>query len=436
MKDVTKYPRKFKIIRQSDPKLRRKQLSQLKRDPYTNAELRGFLRDLFDNDIRYNLNTAQLKKEYGKHKLYKLLKHSMQAGYIQRKSILTPYNNHQGYRKDYHYLLAETPIFRSNFSSSLIEKKEGLECPHFECTLKWDSKEVKIKEKKEKKKKQLSIPKSNKTLTDGDKPPKPPLSLFLRDQVKIKQQLYDGLVEEYTEPIVSMAIDRMNVYMAETGKYQKYECHGAKLKQWLAKDAEQYRQKLAKQEIEKQQAIQSKQKDQEIARYQLIEKQREQRMAQESARRAKDIEIRAREKRFIIEKYMRQYPDYIKQSQIDLCNGVYWYMGECRIIGNDVEVELEKLIASHNKLGNHSHFVEDSEKRTEMAVESNKDEQVVCVVKKNEIQSKILFSVLNQANSKEKSSTNIGYQAQIDQSRWKNKLNSLLKCYERYPMKL
>lgn len=430
MKDITKYPRKFKIIRESDPKLRRKQLSQLKRDPYTNAELRGFLRDLFDNDIRYNLNTAQLKKEYGKHKLYKLLKHSIQAGYIQRKSILTPYNNHQGYRKDYHYLLAETPIFRSNFASSLIEKKEVLECPHFECTLKWDSKEIKIKEKKDKKKKQVSIPKSNNTLPNGDKPPNPPLSLFSRDQVKIKQELYEGLVEEYTEPIVSMAIDRMNVYMADTGKYQKYECHGAKLKQWLAKDAEQYAAKLEKEK-------QKQERQKQYAKY-LEEQQRQHELKEmQSKLDSERLRERSLQNLPILEKYKQMYPGYISWDKHSIANGTYSFMGKIEIMSMSAEnlehdlitriSEYEKKLELESK---------QAEKRTEMGVESNNNAQVVCVVKKMETQSKIGHSVLNHTHPIQKSPRNIGYQAQMDQNRWKNQLTSVLKSYEMYPMKL
>lgn len=437
MRDITKYPRKFKIIRESDPKIRRKQLSQLKRDPYTNAELRGFLRDLFDNDIRYNLNTAQLKKEYGKHKLYKLLRQSMQAGYIQRKAILTPYNNHQGYRKDYHYLLAEMPIFRSNFASSLIEKKEVLECPHFECTLKWDSKEVKIKEKKEKKKKQVSIPKSKNALPNGDKPPNPPLSLFSRDKVKIKMQLYHGLVEEYTEPIVSMAIDRMNVYMADTGKYQKYECHGAKLKHWLEKDAEQYRSKLEKQKQEAEQKHREQKQREEYDRWmqqqEVIREERERQADDESER----LRRRVQQNMPILQKYQRMYPNYISYDEFGLKhNGVYRFMGNVEIMSmsaENLEHDLVTRISEYEKkLELES---KEAEKRTEMAVESNKDGQVVCVVKKMETQSKIGHSVLNQTHAIQKSPRNIGYQAQMDQNRWKNQLTSVLKSYGTYPMR-
>lgn len=432
-----KYPKKFTVIRESDARLRRKQLSQLKRDSHTNAELRGFLRDLFDNDINYNLNTKQLKKEYGKYKLYKLLRQSISAGYMQRKVILTPHDNYQGYRKDYHYILSETPIFRDNFTSSLIEKNEVSQCPHLQCTVKWDSKEIKIKrEKKEKKKKQVLEPKSIPSLPTGDTPEPP--SLFLKGKVKIKQQLYNGLVEEYTEPIVSMAIDRMNTYMEQSGKYRGYPCHGKKLKQWLEKDAEQYRAKIEKQKLEAEKQQRDEQQRERYAQWlqqqEIRREEREKQATDESER----LRRRVQKNMPILQKYQRMYPNYISYDEFGLQhNGVYRFMGNVEIMSlseENLEHDLmTRILEYESKLEKIS---KESEKRTEIGVESNNDRHVACVVKKIKRQAKIGHSVLNQRYLVQKSPEKIGYQAQMAHDKWKNQLNSVLKSYGRYPMKL
>ena len=431
MKSTNKYPRKFKIIRDENPRVRRKQLSELKRDPYTNSELRGFLRDLYDNDIKYNINTFYLKKTYGKHKLYKLLRNAISAGYLQRRIVLTPHNNHQGYRKDYYYILAETPVFRQNSSCSFIDKKYDLQCPHLQYTLKWDSKEIKEKEKKEKKKKPISVPKICQTPTLGDTPPNPPLFFFSTNQVRIRQDVYDSLIAEYTEPIVTMAIDRMNAYMADTGKYQKHECHGAKLRAWLAKDAVQYRAKLEKQ---KQQAERQQQEEIERQRYALyLEAQRQKELEKQRIKQQNALLIakRAEEKRDIIQNYAQRYPQWIKQSKMDLVNGVYWYMGECRIIGDDIEEELENLIGSHILSSDHR---QDDRERTERAIECDKNVDVVYNIKKQEMQIQIGHSVLNLIPSVLKCPQKNALKLGICNFRFKSQMNSLLKSYGQYPM--
>lgn len=437
MKDVTKYPRKFSFIRSENPRQRVKDLRNIERNKNLSFELRGFLRFFSSHSENFNISTKMLKKDKSKHTIYRLLKQAINAGYIQRKSVLVPHDNHQGYRKDYHYIVSETPIFRDNFSYSIIEKNEVSQCPRLQCPLIADSLSNRIvKEKKEKKKKQVSIPKSTNTLPNGDKPPTPPLSLFSRDQVKIKQELYNALVEEYTEPIVTMAIDRMNAYMEQSGKYRGYACHGAKLKHWLEKDAHQYRSKLEKQKQEAEQKQREQKQREEYARW--MQQQEEMRLekerhAQEEANR---MELRVKQNMPILEKYKRMYPSYISWDKYSIANGTYSFTGRVEIMSMSAEnlehdlitriSEYEKKLELESK---------EAEKRTEMGVESNNDAQVVCVVKKMETQSKIGHSVLNQTYPIQKSPRNIGYQAQLNQNRWKNQLNSVLKSYGTYHMK-
>jgi hypothetical protein len=440
---ASKYPRKFKVIREQNSLLRKKQLSQLKHDPYTNAELRGFLRDLFDNDIRYNINTHQLKKTYGKHKLYKLLNNAIEIGYIQRNEVLTRYNNHQGYRKDYHYILAEMPIFRPNFESDLIEKKSVLECPHFECTLKWDSKENKVKkEKKEKKKPKVCKPEKLLQKPNGDKPPNPPLLFFERDQVRIKKEIYDSLIEEYTEPIVTMAIERMNAYIHESGKYLSYTCHGAKLRSWLAKDAAQYQKKLQKQEQEEQNQRENDAYAQQLA---LIEAQKQQKeLEQKTINDAREAKARANES--IVEKYMEQHATWIKMDSRHRMNGVYQFMGEYQFLHEDnVEEKIQSMI--QKQVQSERDFAESCagygevfkehqvfKEHTERHQKCDEINEVVCSVKKTEIEAKISHSVLNLSYPVEKSPRKMKFQNTSAQIKWKSQLNSVLKSYGRYPM--
>lgn len=393
-------------------------------DPRYHPDAVNLISHALRHDDNFKKAIPRLKERFGPSGYRRRKRLAMECGLLKVFTYFVP-GNVGGMHKRYRYEIYENPYENEAIFYRQIQCVDSSSTGIDTCMRKL----VREKEKKEKKKKQALEPKSIPSLPTGETPEPP--SLLLKGKVKIIQKLYDGLVEEYTEPIVTMAIARMNTYMEQSGKYRRYACHGEKLRAWLAKDVEQYRKKLAKQEREKEESIKRKQRDEEIARYQLIQREREQRMAEESARTAKDIEISAREKRSIIEKYMQQYPDCIKQSKMDLVNGVYWFMGECRIIGDDVEMELEKLLAIHNKSQIHN-----SEKLTEIGIESNNNAEVVCSVKKIQKQSKIGRYVVNQPYPVQKSTTEIGYQAQIDQSRWKNQLNSLLKCYARYPMKL
>lgn len=166
----------------------------------------------------------------------------------------------------------------------------------------------------------IEIPKKEikKGRKKGASPSTPPTPLFLKDQVKIKQSLYDALVAEYTEPIVAMAIDRMNVYIQKTGRYTQYKCHGARLRHWLTQDADKYEVKLKKQK-------QEMESQKEYARWleaqeqRKIEKQKEEKLQvdQEKALIQKHLPI--------MQKYLHQFPHVVKMSK-------YMQNGICEMI--------------------------------------------------------------------------------------------------------
>lgn len=393
-------------------------------DPRYHPDAVNLISHALRHDDNFKKSIPKLKERFGPSGYRRRKRLAMECGLLKVFTYFVP-GNVGGMHKRYRYEVYENPHENEAILHRQIQCVDSSSTGIDTCMRKL----VREKEKKEKKKKQALEPKSIPSLPTGETPEPP--SLLLKGKVKIIQKLYDGLVEEYTEPIVTMAIERMNTYMDQSGKYRGYACHGEKLRAWLAKDAEQYRDKLAKQEREKEEAIERKAKEEEAYRHQMAEQQRRERMDEESDKRAREIQRRAEQKKAVLSRYQKRYSEWIKQSKMDLVNGVYWFMGECRIIGDDVELELEKLIAIHNKSKMHN-----SEKLTEIGIESNNNAEVVCSVKKIQTQSKIGRYVVNHPYPVQKSTTEIGYQAQIDQSRWKNQLNSLLKCYTRYPMKL
>lgn len=426
-----KYPRKFTFVRSNNPRQRAKDLRNLERNPNLSFELIGFLKSLCSHSEKFNLSPRMLKKGKSKHTIYRLLKQGIEAGYIQRKSILVPHNNHQGYRKDYHYLLAETPIFSQNMLPSFIDKKSVLQCPGLQCTLKPDRLSNKmIKEKKEKKKKPISISKICETTTLGDKPPNPPLSFFLNDQVRIRRDVYDSLIAEYTEPILTMAIDRMNTYIQESGKYLRYECHGAKLRAWLAKDAKNYLAKQEKNRIEEE----SKRNYAEWLENQESIRVQKEKLAAENEKR---LHMRVQKNIPILEKYQKMYPGYITWDKYSLGNGTYNFLGRVEIMSispQNLEHDLITRINQHEK--KKELYRQEAQERTEKTIECDKNGYVVYNIKKQEIQSQIGHSVLNLGQSIQKPSTENTIKSGYYNFKFKNQMNSLLKSYGKYPMAL
>lgn len=166
----------------------------------------------------------------------------------------------------------------------------------------------------------IEIPKKEikKGRKKGASPSTPPPPLFLKDQVKIKQSLYDALVAEYTEPIVAMAIDRMNAYMEKTGRYKQYKCHGAKLRHWLTQDADQYAAKLRKQ-------TQEMESQREYARWLEAQEQRKIEKQKQEQLQADQEKALIQKHMPIVQKYMQQFPHAVKMSK-------YIHNGICEVV--------------------------------------------------------------------------------------------------------
>lgn len=176
----------------------------------------------------------------------------------------------------------------------------------------------------------------------GASPSTPPAPLFSKDQVRIKQSTYDALVQEYKEPIVAMAIDRMNAYMQKTGRYKQYKCHGAKLRHWLTQDADKYEIKLKKQ-------TQEMDSQKEYARWLQAQEERKIEKEKQQKLQADQEKVLIERHMPILQKYIQKFPNVVKMSKyiqngicelVDSSNTIHYLM----MTQTDFEPQLTRKI--------------------------------------------------------------------------------------------
>lgn len=296
--------------------------TELNRDSSISPQCRWLITLLLGNKDNFTISPKQIinhvKSFMGRDKVYKTIKEAINAGYMVREEVRRP-NPRGGMLKSYTYKVFEIPIFKKFYRYT-----------DDQYTGNTYTKEILITKKIKKGRKK------------GASPSTPPAPLFLKDQVRIKQSTYDALVQEYKEPIVAMAIDRMNAYMQKTGRYKQYKCHGAKLRHWLTQDADKYEIKLKKQ-------TQEMDSQREYARW--LQAQEERKIEKEKQEKLQEDQDKVLiEKHMpILQKYIQKFPDVVKMSKysqngicelVDSSDTIHYLM----MTDNDFEPQLTRKL--------------------------------------------------------------------------------------------
>lgn len=190
------------------------------RDKTLSPECRWLLIYLLSNDGKWIVKTSQLRSHLdgymGRDKILAKIKEAIEAGYMKREEYKV--NNLNRSR----YFVSETPKFKKCFRHPEFQDPENGD-PENQGPLK---------------NKQSSYEDKNNHIQEREEasPPTPPVYKYFK-KVKMKEEKYQELVQEFGEPAVQKKMERLDSYGDEKPKiFKEYGCHAAVIRRWLTED--------------------------------------------------------------------------------------------------------------------------------------------------------------------------------------------------------